>query len=749
MAKTTVRTYTEQFNESALEQILKYKTYYAEMLGIPVDKMPQLKKYSISARGDKVKVRYSRVRGRGRKFANGALSMQSFSRKIRGSLAEGLYIDIDMVNCHPVLLQAMCLIRDFKTEYLDLYIANRDTVICELQTLNPKMEYDDIKRAILSVIYGGKIKYNTVRNKSAWLLGFKKEMGRLNGKVPGWFPDEYSFVKKYETYNAEGKALSACVCVIEDELLDIMLRYLSDNKYISNIAVLTFDGVMIPKTAFGGDAALMLQVMHQIEELFTSAGYDIKLKEKAFECLPMDVPDDVVPDVVDQGDISMLYHNSEYYWCDFMDDMKVIHEGLEALSEMFKEKINKVAIRCYEMEGVIIRKISKDNMMSFDKTLPIDVFSYWAEKADGELYIAKIPFKKLVLTYGLIADIQCYNKITFAPHGPGGESKTDPRDFNSWNGFRAKLISADKVDHALIGPILNHLRKVWCNDEEAIFKYILSWFHVIFTNPSLKTKVALVLQSAEKQVGKGILLNNFIIPYVFGPSYSMTVSGLDTTVSRFNDIMMNKLLVNCDELSTLEGSYHATFDGLKKIITDTSIKIEIKGGRSFIYPDYSNYIMFTNNDFTLKVEKGCARYFMGKCSPIYKGDFAYFNKLSALMTQDAADHFFSYVYHMEDVVEVRNIPMTQMKMDLILAGAPSSQRFLINLKDQREMEEVMSDEWVDASDLFARYKFWCEVSKERPMTQTAFGRTITTVIDKKKNSRIMYNLSSIKFDYEK
>jgi parallel beta-helix repeat protein len=44
----------------------------------------------------------------GRMFAKGALSLQSFPRAIRATLAHSFYYDIDMVNAHPVILSHLC-----------------------------------------------------------------------------------------------------------------------------------------------------------------------------------------------------------------------------------------------------------------------------------------------------------------------------------------------------------------------------------------------------------------------------------------------------------------------------------------------------------------------------------------------------------------------------------------------------------------------------------------------------------------
>jgi hypothetical protein len=612
-------------------------------------------------------------------------------------------------------------------------------VINEVLESNLELEYDDVKRAILTVIYGGTTAYRAIKNKTEWLIEFKKEIDRLHKKVPEWFPEEFALQKqiKEDGFNLEGAALSASVCVVEDRLLDIMVQFLKAKKYIDKTAVLTFDGIMVPKDAFKDDNNKMLQAMRHIEKLFQEAGYDIKIKTKEFDTLPMDVPEEFAVEVKTESPQNE-YCKSGYYWMDFMKDMNQVHDSHTALCTVFKKNINKVMLRIYEMDDFIVRKISQQNMFHFDKKIPKDVFKFWDVKPDGSPFINSTSLTKLLVGDGLISEIKCYNKLEFDP----SETNGDERNFNSWTGFQAKLLPKEEVNVTLIAPILNHIKKVWCDDSEELYRYVLSWFHVIFMNPSFKSRVALVLHSHEKQIGKGVLITEFLIPYVFGRKYAMSTNGLDTPTGKFNEIMMNKIFVNCDELSALEGSYHQLFDTMKKRITDNSIMIEIKGGKKFEYRDCTNYIMCTNNDFTIKIETGDPRYCVLQCSPIYKGQFGYFKELvNSHFNETAADHFFSYIYHMEDAVEVRNIPMTQLKRDMIIAGLSPSQRFLIHLQETAADAEI---EWISASELYERFKAWCDADREKPCSQTRFGREIANHIQKRRTGRSnTYSVSSI------
>ena len=71
-----------------------------------------------------IKVTYtkaSKANGRGRWFAKHPGAMQGMKRQIRHTICKGLWIDLDFVNCHPVLLSKLCknlgYASDLRSEY--------------------------------------------------------------------------------------------------------------------------------------------------------------------------------------------------------------------------------------------------------------------------------------------------------------------------------------------------------------------------------------------------------------------------------------------------------------------------------------------------------------------------------------------------------------------------------------------------------------------------------------------------------
>lgn len=296
-------TFTEIFNVGCLDYILAHREFYERFLledsesqKAPVFEL--LRKYG-NKKGKK-EVVYSRVHGRGRQFAAGGLSLQSFPRVVRGGLARGLYYDLDFVNAHPTIISRMCRDRGFVPTFLSSYISDRDAVIGAIADANPDHGYASIKKAILAVIYGGLHDYKRIRNKTNWMRGFRTEVEQIHAQVKTWFPEEYELQKTLKSgqqfQNLDGSALSASVCVVEDQLLEEMLRYLRAIRAIKNTVVLTFDGAMVPIKALPTEEKLT-KAIRGIEGLELFKRYNIKVKTKEFEALPLP-PDSSLPSVV-------------------------------------------------------------------------------------------------------------------------------------------------------------------------------------------------------------------------------------------------------------------------------------------------------------------------------------------------------------------------------------------------------------------------------------------------------------------
>jgi len=326
-----------------------------------------------------------------------------------------------------------------------------------------------------------------------------------------------------------------------------------------------------------------------------------------------------------------------------------------------------------------------------------------------------------------------------------------------FNGFKAQEV--EEVDMALIRPMLTHILTCWCNDDQDLYSYILQWFRQAFSEPWEKTGVVILLYGDEG-TGKGTLIDKFIKPYIYGDMNSLTIQGLSKIVQRFNSALMNKLLICANEVNSGEG-FHDTFDTLKALITDPTFCPEKKGFD--VTQDYRapcNFIFTTNNHNSVKLGKTDRRFLCLETSNRYAGRKGrdYFNQLYACLAPDvvqtAANHFFTYCKRLEKVGEVRDVPMTKLKMEMLNQAKTSIELFLDDVKEtfsegeeityksegwKREMNESMvrvdGTIEISASVFYSAYSCWCEINREKVKPSRDFGRDMKRLVVCKKTKK--------------
>ena len=246
----TITNYTEIFDVNKLAYIIEnkdvcLKKMRPECYEDKYDPFLLPERYLRKSVEGKCVVNYKQVGGVGRYFANGGLSMQSFAREIRHSIAKDLYVDIDMVNAHPTIFSFLCKKLDIDTKYLDKYIKNRDKVIKELMDKND--EGVDIKKMILSVLNGGSASYEKISFKTKWLLAYRKEIIEAHNKICDIKKDEFNEYKKIASkkHNIQASFINKILCDFENNILKHMIDFY--NIKDKSVCVLCFDGVMLPK----------------------------------------------------------------------------------------------------------------------------------------------------------------------------------------------------------------------------------------------------------------------------------------------------------------------------------------------------------------------------------------------------------------------------------------------------------------------------------------------------------------------
>lgn len=323
---------------------------------------------------------------------------------------------------------------------------------------------------------------------------------------------------------------------------------------------------------------------------------------------------------------------------------------------------------------------------------------------------------------------------------------------NIWSGFKAQKVEV--IDMSIVNVLLNHIREVWCCNDDKQYKYILSWFAQIIQTPYKKTGVALILYGRQG-TGKSLPLD-IMLEYVFGKDISLATTGIGRLTGNFNNSLRGKLFTKCDEVSSINSgneNFHAVFDKMKDNITGNLLEIEQKGKDCLQIDNINNFVFTTNNSFSIKIEENDRRYNPLEVSDKYMGNHDYFdNFLEVLNNETAGNHILTFFLQYKDLIDVRKIPMTDLKKDMIRKSKSNSIRFIeeglddiiddINQNKNRNLEELY--DWKDAdgndaitvSNLYDCYINWVQTQHEKSCNKNIFNSNIKHLIKKSGNTKI-------------
>ena len=218
----------------------------------------------------------------------------NMARAVRQTLASDLYIDIDVVNCHPVIYEYICKKYDVKQETITYYINNREEIFRELMELNPHWNKDSIKKLILRRLNGGGHPNNhdlSDFSESKFSLAFYDEIENVSGQLSKKITQEYPTIKTYieererkygnkEVWNLECKIVCKILEKYEDEIRAELVNLLKQDGI--DASVHCYDGVMSyvreNKKEITDDYLIFLE-----QSIYKKLSIPIKLKIKHFD----------------------------------------------------------------------------------------------------------------------------------------------------------------------------------------------------------------------------------------------------------------------------------------------------------------------------------------------------------------------------------------------------------------------------------------------------------------------------------
>ena len=186
-------------------------------------------------------------------------------KKIRNSIMPKNIKDIDMINCHPVILNYLCKKNNVDCNILKNYIENRELILSSFGE-----DRKIVKELFLSILNGGfKDIYSNDKQTNNFLKLFEQEIIRIQN---------YSYIndKRYLDidYNYKGKNLSRIILDIENQILQIMINYLISKNV--NILTLEYDDLKIYTDKYSKHFSI-----NELElNIYKNIGINIKLAFK-------------------------------------------------------------------------------------------------------------------------------------------------------------------------------------------------------------------------------------------------------------------------------------------------------------------------------------------------------------------------------------------------------------------------------------------------------------------------------------
>ncbi len=739
----------ERFDQHKLNYILNNKEEFKKKMRTGCfennyNPFAIMSKYLMKSKEGIIETKYKQSNGMGRYYAVKSISLQSMPREIRHTIARDYYVDIDMVNAHPVILLHLCKERDMFPKMLKKYCKTRDKMLEKF-----KVDRDTAKTVILSMINGGKNAYEQLAFKPTFMTTFKKEIETIHKM----FSTDNNFDKhvarreeKGYLHNHKASYMNTLLCDYENIILQEMYKFFEQPKD----TVLCFDGIMLRK-------GMEYDLKACEEHIYDTLGIKIDLKEK-----PMDngfdigeIPEYEEPKTDLYTDFESfvnkeIYENTLNEWC--TNSIVLVNNGG---NHFFLTKNKRVDSLSGE-ESVYYKQVSEKTIMN-NLRVNTRVIN---EQYDYEFYVANSE-KKMIEPEDLIKMKKyLYHLIgPSLPNSPGfldnavrtrslisknnvefypflaklGQPKLYDC-FNIFTGFPLESIPLTLTDKFENSLLYKHIGDEMMNGNVGEFNHFLDHIADMIQVPHLIRGPSHLFYTSPG-MGKGMLAN--FMGRLLGRDHVITFADISTYFSNFNSEQSNKLLKIFEEVSEKGDAFHK-HDRLKGDQTKTHDRIEPKGIDAYSIRHCARYWYFTNNENSLYIENNDRRHTLHRANNRYADNTEYFDKLWPLIKNEAFcrlafEYFSERKYKTKTVLTAYN---TKYKNEQKISNLPNGIKFIIDLIES-DFEGVVRDgDRVSLKEMGEAFKEWCSEHGTK-YNLNAFKSQIKKIgIDEPKRARI-------------
>ena len=690
----------ETIERSRVEQLLAEPT-------LDQDTLKQLKcylkKYDTSHKGFKVEYETQGLMV-GRRYAFGSLSLQNFKKSIRHTLVHDTHTDIDIVNCHFVLLSQYCDKQGLKCPSLDDFVKCRNTRVQDIiNTFHT--DRSTAKGMFIHMLYGGLLNdyccqsgFDACIPFPDWVNLLDTELTLLTDRICSIETTLFNDVKKLrkkEYHNKKASCLSYVLQVIEDNVITKACIKLKQLGHIPE--TLCFDGVLVKGTTIERS---------ELEELSSycheTTGYKVE-----FDIKPMKPVFDLSPVIYDCSEF-LFRHLDEYdqVYCDSLEGLTPLEtyalrktyietflckvQQPEPLY-LFQNGIHKTPSILSPTQLVTLLKPIQSGLIG-PGCIPIPFSTKWCDDVNHRLYRTMdfIPFNK-------------ENPIC------------DRNVFNLFEGFNEDIYGepmADELIEKKITPYLDLVNALTCEGADYFHRFIAQ----IFQFPSKKVPICIVMKG-KQGVGKNVVLD--AIGNMLNPRHYITSSKPTDFFGEHAEGYFRKLLVNLNEA---EGKDTFDFEGkMKSFISEDTITINPKNVRPTQISNHARTIVTTNkpNPIPIDVRSKDRRYVVFQSTDDYLKKSSKFwtdlyNHLRKPEVMSALYQWFMK-FDLKDFDWIKRRPITKAYMDMCSLYSPVEALFFEEFYDRKqwvvemEMNKKADEEIiVPMQELFMMYERFCK-----------------------------------------
>ena len=742
----------ERFNQHKLNHIIENFNDYVPIMKEDIEKRQNRvnydydplaisKTYLEKSRKGKINTTFIQKKNIGRFQALKSISLQTLPRKIRHTIASEFYNDIDIKNCHPVLLQWLGKQLLIPTPNLSLYIENRKEFLDK---------FNLTKMGVISLIYGAKPKYGS--DETVYAL--YNELNALQHKIIyELYPDEFNNYRRYKFEtggkldNITGSFMSKFLQDIENELLQAIRSFYGCNHE----CIPCFDGLLVPK-----EIDLELEKCQQY--VINNTGIPIELAQKDMEEI-LPIPDNINAyqeieldffdqkrHLVEMGEVekhlidewifnSICYveERRNYYireqkrdevsneryivWTeiDSSSIQKDLYLSVSVKNDQYDKRISNEVIDLTPQQKKKYFRQNPSHICKINRYLATKLYS---NSKDEKGYLNDVFTRRFRASKVLKPNdcLKSYNNIQFMPYLKRKGPPCDMSDtLNIWTEFPLERVKLTKTKSFEDTHLYQFIKEVLCDNRMDEFNHLLDTIADIIQEPH-KVKANSHFFYGRQGIGKSTFAT-FLSALVGGKncvSYSNNLDGL----RQFNSDSANVLLKVYEEVET-RGSVYSNSNRLKGEITERKTRQEKKHKDPVFMRNCARLFFFSNNKNVIYIEGDCRRYTFHSCNNSYACNTEYYSPIleeieNISLMRTIFEYFATREYEYKVITKCFD---TAFKQEQKMKDLPNGIKFLIDFArdnfvyedewEEKNVETLFNNDKIPVKNLRKAYGFWC------------------------------------------